>query len=241
MGLLPGWANISLTPRILEDQRCERPARAGPNCVLSTTDAVGEPDAGSLHRSNHWLEPETCDEWYMPAARLFAAGKLSLAEIARELQVSRQSVSRWHAEWKKGGSHALRAAGRAGRKPKLNRQQLQQVEQALRQGARAHGFATNLWTLPRVATVIERLTGVHYHPGHVWKILGAIDWSLQRPAKQARERDPEKVKFWLTKKWPAVKKTLVDEKPRFSLKTKAESRSAPRSGEPGRRKAKHRS
>src|SRR2546429_5957316 len=45
----------------------------------------------------------------------------------------------------------------------------------------------------RVATVIERLTGVHYHPGHVWKILGAIDWSLQRPAKQARERDPEKV------------------------------------------------
>ena len=42
------------------------PARAGSNCVLSTTDAVGEPDAGSLHRSNHWLEPETCDE-YMPA------------------------------------------------------------------------------------------------------------------------------------------------------------------------------
>ena len=107
--------------------------------------------------------------------------------------------------------------------------------------ARAHGFTTDLWTLPRVATVIERLTGVHYHPGHVWKILGAMDWSLQRPAKQARERDPEKVKFWLTKKWPAVKKTLVDEKPGFSLKTKAESRSAHRSGEPGRRKAKRRS
>src|SRR5439155_6055556 len=40
------------------------PARAGSNCLLSTTDAVGEPDAGSLHRSNHWLEPETCDEWH---------------------------------------------------------------------------------------------------------------------------------------------------------------------------------
>ena len=24
MGFLPGWAKISLTPRILEDQRCER-------------------------------------------------------------------------------------------------------------------------------------------------------------------------------------------------------------------------
>ena len=51
------------------------------------------------------------------AARLFASGKVSLAEIARELQVSRQSVSRWYAEWKKGGSHALRAAGRAGASP----------------------------------------------------------------------------------------------------------------------------
>jgi len=175
------------------------------------------------------------------AGRLFAAGKLIMAAIARELRVSRQSVSRWYRDWRRGGAGALRGAGRAGRKPKLNAKQLQQMAKELRRGARAHGFTTDLWTLPRVATVIERLTGVHYHPGHVWKILGAMDWSLQRPAKQARERDPEKVKFWLTKKWPAVKKTLVDEKPGFSLKTKAESRSAHRSGEPGRRKAKRRS
>ena len=67
MGFLPGWANISLTPRILEDQRCERPSTSRTELRASTTDAVGEPDAGSLHRSNHWLEPETCDEWYMPA------------------------------------------------------------------------------------------------------------------------------------------------------------------------------
>src|SRR5256884_931762 len=127
------------------------------------------------------------------AGRLFAAGKLILAAIARELRVSRQSVSRWYRDWRRGGAGALRGAGRAGRKPKLNAKQLPQIAKELRRGARAHGFTTDLWTLLRVATVIERLTGVHYHPGHVWKILGAIDWSLQRPAKQARERDPEKV------------------------------------------------
>lgn len=172
------------------------------------------------------------------AARLFAAGKLSLAEIARVLQVSRQSVSRWYAEWKKGGSHALRAAGRAGRKPKLNRQQLQQVEQALRQGARAHGFPTDLWTLPRVAIVIERLTGVHYHPGHVWKILRALDWSLQRPAKQARERKPEKVRRWHTQTWPEIKKKLAAARPGSSSKTKAASRNVPPSAGPGLPKVK---
>jgi hypothetical protein len=41
----------------------------------------------------------------------------------------------------------------------------------------------------------------------MWKILGNMDWSLQRPAKQARERDPEKVKLWLEQRWPAVKKS----------------------------------
>ena len=175
------------------------------------------------------------------AARLFAAGKMILAAIARELKVSRQSVTRWYAQWRRAGTRALRGAGRAGRKPRLGVRQLRQVERALRQGARAHGFGTDLWTLPRVAMVIERLTGVHYHPGHVWRILGAMEWTLQRPAKQARERDPEKVQFWLTKRWPAVKKTLGGERLGSSSRTKAASPNAPPSAEPGLRKAKHRS
>src|SRR5438874_5542157 len=83
------------------------------------------------------------------AGRLFAAGKLILAAIARELRVSRQSVSRWYRDWRRGGAGALRGAGRAGRKPKLNAKQLPQIAKELRRGARAHGFTTDLWTLPR--------------------------------------------------------------------------------------------
>jgi len=175
------------------------------------------------------------------AARLFAAGKLILARIAHELQVSRQSVSRWYEQWKRGGSGALRGAGRAGRKPKLERQQLRRVEDALRMGAKAHGFDTDLWTLPRVAVVVERLTGVHYHPGHVWKILGSIDWTLQRPAKRAKERNPEKVKQWVGQRWPEVKKTLGAEKHGSSSKTKVVFPSVPRFDERGRREEKPRS
>jgi len=33
-----------------------------------------------------------------------------------------------------------------------------------------------------------------------------MDWTLQRPAKQARERNPEKVNLWMNQRWPAVKK-----------------------------------
>jgi transposase len=174
------------------------------------------------------------------AARLFAAGKLILASIARELKVSRQSVTRWYREWQSGGAAALRGAGRAGRKPKLGPPQLRQVDKALRRGARAHGFGTDLWTLPRVATIVERLTGVRYHPGHVWKVLGAMDWSLQRPAKQARERDEKKVKLWLEQRWPAVKKTLGAAKPGSYSRTRVASRNGPPSDAPGRRKARRR-
>jgi len=90
------------------------------------------------------------------AARLFAAGKRSQAEIARELDISRQSVSRWFGAWRQDKPDWICGAGRAGRRPKLNGAQLKQVDKALRQGAQAHGFGTDLWTLPRVAAVIGR-------------------------------------------------------------------------------------
>ena len=106
--------------------------------------------------------------------------------MAREVRVSRMSISRWYRQWKKSGTDALKAASRAGRRPLLNARDLQRVQSALRKGARAHGFSADLWTLPRVATVIERITGVEYHPGHVWKILGAMNWTVQKPEQQAK-------------------------------------------------------
>src|SRR3989442_7094753 len=121
------------------------------------------------------------------AARLFAAGKSTQGAIARRLGVSRQSVMRWFHAWRRGGRAALRGAGRAGRRPKLGPGALSQIDAALRQGPRAFGFATNLWTLARVAVVIKRQSGVQYHPAHVWRLLRKLDWTLHRLAHRARE------------------------------------------------------
>ncbi len=145
---------------------------------------------------------------------------------------------RWYRAWRKGGRAALRAAGRAGRKPRLTPAQMVRIEAALRQGARAHGFRTNLWTLPRVARVIKHLTGVQYHPGHVWRLLGRLEWTLQRPAKRARERTEAAIQHWITTRWPAVKKTLGDAAPGSSSRTRAAFPSGRRSAARGRRGAK---
>lgn len=116
------------------------------------------------------------------AARLFARGAGQVA-VMHALGVSRQTAHQWYHGWRRGGRQGLKAVGRLGRKPRLDRRQLDRVETALLQGPRRHGFATDLWTLPRVATVIARLTGVSYHPGHVWYLLRGLQWSLQRPAR----------------------------------------------------------
>jgi transposase len=143
----------------------------------------------------------------MEAVDLFEEGGVSQAEIGRRLGVSHQTVSDWHELWRHGGREALRAAGRAGRMRRLTAGQLAEVEKALEQGPAANGYVTDLWTLARVAEVIERVTGVAYHPGHVWRILREqLGWSRQRPARRATERDDEAIDRWVKKRWPQIKK-----------------------------------
>jgi transposase len=138
------------------------------------------------------------------AARLFDQGT-SQAEVAHRLGTSRQNAHRWHRRWQQGGRAALRAAGRAGRRPKLDSRARLEVERALGQGALAHGFDSDLWTLQRVAVMIERVTGVRHHPSHVWRILRAMGWTLQRPQRRASERDEEAIARWVKTDWPRIR------------------------------------
>jgi transposase len=167
------------------------------------------------------------EERRLAAARLFRQG-VSQAEVARRLDVTRQSVSRWHADWSEGGKQALKGAGRAGRLPKLTKAQLRRVDRELRKGPLEHGYDTELWTLQRVAEVIEATTGVRYHPGHVWRVLKQLGWSRQRPARSAVERDDEAIATWRAEDWPRVKKTPAAERPGSSSKTSPGSRSSRR-------------
>jgi transposase len=146
------------------------------------------------------------EERRMRAADLFERGVIP-AEVARQVGVSHQIVSDWRAAWRRSGRDGLRAAGRAGRLPKLSRDQLAQVEVELAKGAEANGYPNDVWTLQRVAEVIERLTGVSYHPARVWYILRhGLHWSWQRPARRAAERNDEAVQRWVKRRWPALKK-----------------------------------
>jgi transposase len=142
----------------------------------------------------------------MRAADLFEQGVIP-AEVARQMGVSHQIVSDWRAAWRRSGRDGLRGAGRVGRLPKLSRDQLAHVECELVKGAEANGYPNDVWTLQRVAEVIERLTGVRYHPAHVWSLLRQdLKWSWQRPARRATERNDEAIYQWVKQRWPQLKK-----------------------------------
>jgi transposase len=158
------------------------------------------------------------------AAELFAQGR-SQAEVARELDVSRQSASRWHAGWQAEGSRALQSRGPTGRSPRVPDGALDEIEQALLEGALAHGFATDVWTLDRIAVVIQGLTGVTLSNPSVWRLLrGRLGWSVQRPQRQAKERDEEAIQHWVAHGWPRIKKGQPQNRPGLSSSTNPASR-----------------
>ena len=142
----------------------------------------------------------------LQAAKLLRQG-LSEAEVARRVGVHRQSVNRWAQALANDGRKGLKKATRAGRKPALSQAALHKLERALERGPRAHGYDTELWTLQRVAALIEEQSGIDFHPGHVWRVLKQLGWSCQRPTGRALERDEAAIRQWKRRRWPTLKKT----------------------------------
>jgi len=173
------------------------------------------------------LSRQQREERRLYAGQLLKAGKLSQAQIAREVGVSRAAVCQWakHLKRHRNRLPALKAKAVTGRPPRLQARQWQQLLKLLSKGALASGFDTDRWTLPRIRDLIRREFGVVYHPRSLGRKLRALGWSQQVPALQARERDDALVEAWLKRDWPRIKKRLADVKRRSSSLTRRDSAS----------------
>ena len=141
----------------------------------------------------------------LKAGCLLLAGK-GCAEVAAAVGVARQTVYTWKRLLDEGGIDALREVPERGRPAQLDEQQLAAVRAALLQSPTAHGFGPELWTLKRVGVVIERLQGVRFGQTNVWRILGTLGFSSQKPEKRAMERNDDAVRTWKRSTWPRLKK-----------------------------------
>src|SRR5512135_1605855 len=122
----------------------------------------------------------------------------SIAEVADFLGVAPSSVRRWVA--------AFRQQSVSGRPPKLNPTQEKIVGRWLADNPTEHGFATELWTAPRLAQLIEQEFGICFHPDYLTTWLRQRGYTPQKPRRVHRERDDEAIAAWLAKDWPRIKK-----------------------------------
>jgi transposase len=153
----------------------------------------------------------------------FLKQRLSLHEIARRIDCHASSVLRWRDALQSGGPGALKAKPVPGRPGRLTAQQKARLVRLLREGAMAQGYHTELWTTQRIAELIERRLGVHYHRNHVGKLLHQLGWSHQTPERRAVERDDGAIAAWKQSGWPRVKKTPHGWGPTSSSSTKRAS------------------
>jgi len=99
----------------------------------------------------------------------------------------------------------LAAKAHPGPATRLSLQQQQELEQLLRQGAKAHGWPNELWTTQRIADLIRRHFGISLHHDHVGRFLHTrLKWSPQKPRRRARERDEEAIAQWKRDTFPTI-------------------------------------
>ena len=122
------------------------------------------------------------------------------------MRASVRSVSQWRKAGRQGGDGALAPKPVPGRPRQLTDAPRHHGLNLLLQGARAHGFPTALWTLKRIAAVMQVQFGVHDHPAHVWKLLRGLGWSCQVPKRRPIQRDAQVMAHWQRYQWPARKK-----------------------------------
>jgi transposase len=132
------------------------------------------------------------------AARRRAVARLSRGgspvEIARAYGVSRQTVYAWRDA--AADPEVGLGAKPMGRQRYLDAGQLARLRAMLLEGALAHGFPTDLWTIERVRQLVERTLGVAYAERSAWHLLRFMGFSPQKPERRAREADPQKAAAW---------------------------------------------
>ncbi len=166
--------------------------------------------------------PQELERRRLRALALLGEGLLP-AEVARRVGVDRRSVRRWKAAARRRGEAGVRAKPAPGRPSKLTAKHKRRLEGLLLKGAQAAGFDTDLWTCPRVAEVIARRLGVHYHVDHIGRLLHELGWTPQQPTRRAVERDEAAIRRWVHVEWPRVKKTPPAGARRSSSSTKPAS------------------
>jgi transposase len=124
--------------------------------------------------------------------------------IAKAFKVTPKAVYEWIQRYNAGGADALKLHKAPGPAPLLNAKQFEELVALLRRPATELGYATDLWSGPRIRHLVKHRFGVEYHPKHMPRFLRRLGLVLKFPERRALEQDPEALRQWKTERLPAI-------------------------------------
>lgn len=127
-------------------------------------------------------------------------------DVAAFLGVHRVTVAKWVARHRADKDAGLKAKPTPGRPRFLTPAQERKVLAWLAESPTRHGFDTDLWTARRVAELILQKLGVRFHPNYLREWLSKRNYSPQKPARRARQRDQARIDRWVAEDWPRIQK-----------------------------------
>jgi len=131
----------------------------------------------------------------------------SPTQVTAALGVNLRSVFRWLAEYRRDGWNNLNARKRGGRLPKLDGKAMRWIYNAVvNKNPQQLKFPFALWTVAIVQTLIAERFEVRLSHSSVWRLLHQLGLSAQRPLWRAYQQNPDAVKLWLEKDYPAIRR-----------------------------------
>jgi transposase len=152
------------------------------------------------------LDHKTLTELRKRAVSRVQAGE-SPEVVVAAMGFCRACIYNWLAKYRQGGWDALRAGKRGGRKPKLDGKALRWIYKTVTmKNPLQLKFPFALWTRGMVAELIWERFGVRLSETSVGRLLNQLGLSAQKPIWRAYQQDPARVRQWMDKEYPLIRR-----------------------------------
>jgi len=157
----------------------------------------------STHKDGRALDHGTLEGYRLAAVTLRQRG-VPVSTIAESFGVTPEAVYIWLKKARTQGLKSLRSRKAPGPEPALGPEDYAELLKCLRRPATELGYATDLWSGPRIGHLVKHRFGVEYHPKHMPRFLRRLGLVLKFPERRALEQDPQKVRWWKEERLPEL-------------------------------------
>jgi len=159
------------------------------------------------------LSPKAQERLRQLAVQAVSDGKKQ-GEAAKLFGVTRRAVSKWLKAYRTGGMQGL--TGKAQGRPKggalLPWQAAQIAKTVIDHHPEQLKLPFYLWTREAVTKLIQRKFGIRVSLTTTGRYLKRWGFTPQKPVRRALEQNPQEVRHWLEREYPAIQQQAKSEK-----------------------------